>query len=119
MEGFDISVFFRGAAQVDYFMGGNGYYPFAGGVTGNVLSIVNDQKNRWTPASYSGDPSTENPNARFPRLTYGKCKQQSASSFWLADAGYLRLKTLEIGYTIPKNIIEINMRQFTYICARR
>lgn len=32
------------------------------------------------------------------------------SSFWLADAGYLRLKTLEIGYTIPKKILsKINM----------
>ena len=110
-KGFDISVFFRGAAQVDYFMGGNGYYPFAGGVTGNVLSIVNDQKNRWTPASYSGDPSTENPNARFPRLTYGEnVNNNRPSSFWLADAGYLRLKTLEIGYTIPKKILsKINM----------
>ena len=72
---------------------------------------MNDQKNRWTPASYSGDPSTENPNARFPRLTYGEnVNNNRPSSFWLADAGYLRLKTLEIGYTIPKKILsKINM----------
>lgn len=100
---FDFSIFFRGAAQVDYFMGGSGYYPFQGGETGNVLSIVNDPKNRWTPAWYSGDPSTENPNARFPRLTYGdNINNNRNSTFWLADASYLRLKTLEIGYTFPK-----------------
>ena len=104
---FDFNIFFRGASQVDYFMGGSGYYPFAGGITGNVLTIVNDQKNRWTPASYSGDPSTENPNARFPRLTYGENSNNNRNStFWLSDASYLRLKTLEIGYTLPNNVAE-------------
>jgi TonB-linked SusC/RagA family outer membrane protein len=105
-KGFDFNVFFRGTAQVDYFMGGSGYYPFAGGATGNVLSIVNDQSNRWTPASYSGDPATENPNARFPRLTYGyNDNNNRRSTYWLADASYLRLKTVEIGYSLPTNLI--------------
>ena len=64
-----------------------------------------NQKNRWTPASYSGDPSTENPNAKFPRLTYGENKNNNrASTFWLADGRYLRLKNVEIGYTLPKHI---------------
>lgn len=104
-KGIDLNLFFRGAGKVDYFMGGNGYYPFAGGVTGNVLSIVKDPKNRWTPVSYSGDPSTENPNAQFPRLTYGNNDNNNrASTFWLANAAYLRLKTLEIGYTLPLKI---------------
>lgn len=104
-KGFDCNIFFRGASQVDYFMGGSGYYPFSGGVTGNVLSIVKDPENRWTPASYSGDPATENPNARFPRLTYGENKNNNReSSFWLADASYLRLKTVEVGYTLPKRL---------------
>lgn len=102
-KGFDFSIFFRGTAKADYFMGGKGYYPFSGGVTGNVLSIVNDPANRWTPAWYSGDPATENPNARFPRLTYGENSNNNReSTFWLADASYLRLKTVEIGYTFPR-----------------
>lgn len=105
-KGFDFNLFFRGASKVDYFMGGAGYYPFAGGVTGNVLSIVNDPSNRWTPASYSGDLSTENPNARFPRLTYGEnLNNNRESTYWMADASYLRLKTLEIGYTLPKRLL--------------
>lgn len=113
-KGFDINIFFRGAGKVDYFMGGNGYYPFAGGMIGNVLSIVKDQHNRWTPASYSGDPSTENPNARFPRLTYGEnTNNNRESTFWLADASYLRLKTVEVGYTLPKMILnKVGMSNF-------
>lgn len=106
-RGFDVNVFFRGASKVDYFQGGNGYFPFNGGVTGNVLTMVNDQKNRWTPAWYSGDPSTENPNAKFPRLTYGESDNNSKkSTFWLADASYLRLKTVEIGYTLPRKVLK-------------
>ncbi|MCY4778551.1 TonB-dependent receptor [Sphingobacterium sp. UT-1RO-CII-1] len=104
---FDVNIFFRGASQVDYFMGGSGYYPFAGGETGNVLTIVNNPDNRWIPAEVSGDKSTENPNARFPRLSYeNNTNNNRASSFWLADASYLRLKTLEVGYTLPKRLTE-------------
>lgn len=102
-KGFDFNVFFRGSGKSDFFFGGTGFYPFVGEKLGNVLTIVNDQKNRWTPASYSGDPATENPNARFPRLTYGNNPNNNRNStFWLADASFLRLKTMEIGYTFPK-----------------
>ncbi|MDR0713689.1 MAG: TonB-dependent receptor [Bacteroidales bacterium] len=101
-KGIDFNIFFRGSGKSDYFLGGTGFYPFANESRGNVLSIVNQQENRWTPASYSGDQSTENPNARFPRLTYGNnVNNNQGSTFWLADASFLRLKTLEIGYTLP------------------
>lgn len=102
-KGFDFNIFFRGAGKSDFFFGGTGFYPFNGEKLGNVLTIVNDQKNRWTPESYSGDPATENPNAIFPRLTYGYNQNNNRNStFWLANASYLRLKTLELGYTLPK-----------------
>jgi TonB-linked SusC/RagA family outer membrane protein len=104
-RGVDAGVFFRGSGKVDYFMGGAGFYPFAGGRTGNVLSIVKQQRNRWTPASYSGDAATENPDARFPRLTYGEnANNNRNSTFWLANGAFLRLKTLEVGYTLPARL---------------
>ena len=78
-----------------------GYYPFLNGETGNVLSIVKDQSNRWTPASYSGDKSTENPNARFPRLSYGNNENNTqVSTFWKANAQYLRLQEVSISYKL-------------------
>ena len=102
-KGVDFNIFFRGSGKSDYFLGGAGYYPLSGEKLGNVLTIVNDPKNRWTPASYSGDPATENPDARFPRLTYGNNPNNNRNStFWLADASFLRLKTVELGYTLPK-----------------
>ena len=96
---FTASIFFEGVGKVQYFYGGSGYYPFAWETRGNVLNIVADQKNRWIPREYSGDASTENPNARFPRLTYGENKNNNrASTFWLADGRYFRLKNIELSY---------------------
>ncbi len=57
------------------------------------------QKNRWTPAWYSNDPSTENPNARFPRLSYGRNENNDHySSFWLGNSRYLRLQEVTLNY---------------------
>ena len=96
---FRISAFFEGVSKVQYFQGGLGFYPFAKESRGNLLSMVVDQKNRWTPASYSGTKETENPNARFPRLTYGDNKNNNRNStFWLANGRYLRLKTVDVSY---------------------
>lgn len=95
-----LGLLFEGAGHSNYFFSGNGYYPFNGGATGNVLSIVADPNNRWTPREISGTAATENPNARFPRLTYGKNSNNNQnSSFWLADNSYLRFKELNIRYT--------------------
>lgn len=113
-KNFDLGIFFRGSGAVDFFYGGTGYFPFSGGASGNVLSVVNDPKNRWIPASYSGDPSTENPNARFPRLSYGSNKNNYVeSTHWLANGAYLRLKTVELGYSLPKKIAaKMRMKSF-------
>lgn len=99
-----VGVLFKGTGNTDYYYvngttNGAGYIPFLNGETGNVLTIVADQKNRWTPASYSGDPSTENPNARFPRLSYGKnANNTQYSTFWHANARYLRLQEITANY---------------------
>jgi len=102
-KNWSLSIFFEGTGKANFFYGGSGYYPFAWESTGNVLDIVADQNNRWTPASYSGTTATENPNARFPRLTYGNNENNNrASTFWLADASYLRLKNVEVSYRLVK-----------------
>jgi TonB-linked SusC/RagA family outer membrane protein len=105
-KNFRVNALFEGVEDVQYFMGGIGYYPFAGGSTGNVLSIVADPKNRWIPSSYSGDLATENPNAQFPRLTYGEnANNNRNSTFWLTDGSYLRLKNVELSYSLPQKWI--------------
>ena len=98
-KSWNLSVLFEGASRVKYFSGGNGFFPFNGEETGNVLAAVGDQANRWTSAEISGNPATENPDARFPRLTYGANNNNNRNStFWLNDGSYVRLKNVQLSY---------------------
>lgn len=106
-KNWDLGIFFRGSGASDFFYGGQAYFPFKNGKTGNILSIVNDPSSRWIPASYSGDKSTENPDARFPRLSYGENVNNFVeSTHWLGNSSFLRLKTIEIGYTVPDSFLK-------------
>lgn len=109
----------EGVSRVKYFSGGNGFFPFTGREIGNVLDIVAVQSNRWTSAEISGDPSTENPNARFPRLAYGgNSNNNRNSTFWLNDASYLRLKNVQISYQTQAEFLKkvgINDATFSLI----
>lgn len=103
---FDINLHFQGAGKSSFLMNGNNVYAFSGGVWGNVFSKL-AHSNRWISADISGDPATEDPNAEYPRLSYGgNSNNYRGSTFWMRDGKYLRLKTLEIGYTLPKPIIQ-------------
>ena len=80
--------------------------PFYNGLNGNVLSLINDPANRWIPREYAIaqgiDPAlAENPNARFPRLTYGYNENNTRlSDFWKTDARYLRLQEVTLSYNL-------------------
>ena len=74
-------------------------------------------------AATLGIHDNENPNASYPRLSYrGNDNNYSASTYWLRDGSYLLLKTLEIGYTLPKAIVnkmrfnkDVYKRQLIYL----
>ncbi|WP_313381545.1 TonB-dependent receptor [Proteiniphilum saccharofermentans] len=112
-----VGILFKGTGKTDYFhvgYGGNGtgYVPFYNGINGNVLTIVNDPSNRWIPKEYAIangiDPAlAENPNARFPRLTYGYNENNSQlSDFWKGDARYLRLQEVTINYNLKTPFLQ-------------
>ena len=117
-----VAVLFKGTGNTDVYHVGvpdeygviydAGYIPFYDKQIGNVLSIVKDPANRWISREYAEktglDPSlAENPNARFPRLSYGNLANNSqVSSFWKDNAKYLRLSEVNINYSlnVPKVI---------------
>ena len=104
-KGFDLNVHFQGAGKSSFFIDGPTVYAFSSGEWGNVLKDV-AESDRWISADISGNPATENPNAEYPRLSFGgNSNNYRASTFWLRDGSYLRLKTLEFGYTLPKQIV--------------
>ena len=79
-------------------------YSHSARTRGNVFKGMLDD--RWISADISGTTATENPNASYPRLSYGgNSNNQQTSSFWLRDMSYFRLKNLDFGYTLPKSIV--------------
>lgn len=104
-KGFDFSMLFQGTGKMDFVMEGYSPFPFSGNDTGNILSAVANPNNRWISREISGDPATERQNAIFPRLSYGPRENNTKwSTWWLRDGHYLRLKNLEVGYTLPKSL---------------
>lgn len=96
-KGFDFNVLFQGAGKSTFFINGFTVYPFQEGAWGNILSDV--------PGKYWSLGVNEDPNAEYPRLSFGgNPNNYRESTYWLRNGSYLRLKNLEIGYTMPKRI---------------
>ncbi|MCA0383885.1 MAG: TonB-dependent receptor [Bacteroidetes bacterium] len=94
---FYIGVFFQGSDGAQRLLTGDGIIPFnnsTGPERSNLLTIAED---RWTEAN-------PNPNAFYPRLAYGNAANRNnavASSWWIKDISFVRLKTLAMGYNLP------------------
>ncbi|MDR2042438.1 MAG: TonB-dependent receptor [Tannerella sp.] len=87
-RGIDLNLLFQGVGEADGYVWGHSIGSFFEG--GSMPEIGKDY---WTP---------ENRNAQFPRLAFNNSNNQQNSSFWVKDAAYLRLKNLQLGYTLPK-----------------
>ena len=97
-KGFDVNVHFQGAGKSSFFIDGFTVYPFKEGSWGNILTDV--VGNYWSLGV------NEDPNARYPRLSYGGNENNYCpSTYWLRNGSYLRLKNVELGYNIPKRLV--------------
>ena len=95
--GFDLSVFFQGVGQCDWYPTADCDY-FWGDYRNGRPSFISP---KFAEQCWSED----NPEAYFPkrRMNYAtlSLKQGNANDRYLQDASYLRLKNLTLGYTIP------------------
>ena len=93
---FDLSFFFQGTGNFTNRIGGDNLIPGSGaGALGNIYANVD---NRWMPE----DPY--NQNVFWPRLSsYINENNMVASTWWVKNSSFIRLKNAEIGYTIPKD----------------
>lgn len=87
-----LTAMFQGAAHVDAMLSGEGVLPFAqGSGRGNLLSNITD---RWTEQNPRQD-------AFYPRLSIGTINMNyEKSTWWLKNTSYLRLKNVELSYTL-------------------
>ncbi|WP_284284712.1 SusC/RagA family TonB-linked outer membrane protein [Portibacter lacus] len=91
---FDIAAIFQGIADAQTFETARFYAPFAN--SGGASTIWRDS---WTP---------ENTDASLPkiRIAQGGINNNVNHSWFMNDRSYFRLKNLQIGYKLPKNLVE-------------
>jgi len=84
----DFSVFFQGAMERKFLIAEETLSPMLG--TADMPWTIH--MDRWTP---------DNPNAYFPRMYQTSAHNYRPSDRWAQNGNYLRLKNIQIGYTIP------------------
>jgi TonB-linked SusC/RagA family outer membrane protein len=94
-KGFDLSIFFQGVGdlqRINYFRWG------AESMSSNGVNQLRTTLDRWT---------TANPSTTMPRAIYGDPSGNNRlSNRWVEDAGFLRLKNLQLGYSLPAGVLQ-------------
>ena len=97
-KGFSFNVLLQGTTGYSFSVQGSGIEPFQ-----SQFQPIHQE--RWTAQTAS--------TAKFPRLTTNPTTINSPSTymsdFWLIDATYLRLKTVELGYQLPNKWLPFKM----------
>ena len=109
-KGFDVRAFFQGVAKRNAWLGGSwGSLEYLFGATNSGqwwstgITAVHDyyrDANTWSVANGYQQANTD---AWLPRATFSD-KNEQCQTRYLMNAAYLRMKNLQIGYTIPRSI---------------
>ena len=97
-KGFDASVFLQGVGKRDVmFTNGNGGNFFWGVPNANEwqMAYFTVHTDRWTK---------ENPDGYYPRYEFSTAKNLQPQTRYLQNVAYLRVKNIQLGYTLPKEI---------------
>ena len=103
-KGFDFRMFWQGTLKRDYFQGsyyfwganGSQGYWFSTALKGHEDYFRNDESS----------PLGVNLNSYYPRPLLNTNKNQQCQTKYLQNAAYMRLKNLQIGYTLPRKIVQ-------------
>jgi hypothetical protein len=106
-KGIDFSMLWQGAGLYDIHYGKSADFnnPFQGG----NAPFLEMYKYSYTPENKWGVPANLDSHPLFPRYywpSYNTHNKNANTSFWLKDGTYLRLKTVELGYNLPKSAIK-------------
>ncbi len=104
-KNFDFLALLQGVTNKDFYFIGNNAWEFQNN-GGNVQQF---HLNRWTPATAAV--------ADYPRLSFGpNANNHTISTYWLRNGDYLRLKNVQLGYTLPSSLTKrvglANLRLF-------
>ena len=91
-KNFDLGIFFQGVGKRDGYLRGDLAWAFNNG--GKVQAW--QKKEMWKEGES---------NSRYPRMFVSSENNVKPSSFWVQNAAYMRLKNVQLGYTLPKNVL--------------
>jgi len=112
-KGFDLKADFSGGSMYSYNQAWEMRVPYQN--TGNLVkAFYEDRFHRADPF----DLNSEWVPGKYPDLRFndgGHSNYNKNSTFWLTNMRYIRLRTLELGYTLPKSLIEkVNIRKVRF-----
>lgn len=104
----DFSFFFQGSGRSSFFIDPTSISPFVR--ERNALQIIAD--NHWSDEN-------PDPNAFWPRMSVNAvANNEKASTWWLRDGSFLRLKSVELGYSLPQKLLEkINVEKARFYAS--
>lgn len=97
-KGLDFSVFFQGVGKRDYVVGGAYFW----GATGGMWQSAGFEEH-WDFFRGEDNALGANLDAYYPRPLFTTGKNMSTQTRYLQDASYLRMKNIQLGYTLPKS----------------
>jgi TonB-linked SusC/RagA family outer membrane protein len=104
-KAFSLDLLFQGAYKVDKYMSDWVVWPFNVG-----RGAYKHNLNYWRP---------DNLNALNPRITSAPAANNTqVSSWWISDASYLRLKNIQLSYSLPQSLIsKVGMRSASFMVS--
>ena len=94
-KGLDFSALIQGVANRDVYLSGSYMWAFQG-IQGQAFE---HHLGRWTPETAA--------TATYPRLTAGNnLNNNVTSTYWIKSGDYLRLKSVELGYSLPNSLMK-------------
>ncbi|WP_183565947.1 TonB-dependent receptor [Mucilaginibacter sp. SP1R1] len=91
-KGFDFTLFLQGVQGINGYQSLEIFEEFSGFSNTGIWWL-----NRWTP---------DHTNTNIPRLTLDDARRTIASSYYMENASYLRVKSIELGYTLPAKLLQ-------------
>jgi len=88
---FDFSMMIQGSAVRSYYLSGIGIWE-------------TDNFNEWHKEAWTAEKYANGEEITYPRLDPGSNASKQPSDFWLADGSYIRLKNVEIGFSVSEKI---------------
>ena len=101
-KGIDLNVLLQGIAGVNVYTQSAWTEPL--GISGG--SVTTRWRDAWTPT---------NPSETTPRIVVNDTWNRQESSFWATELSWLKVKNLQLGYTLPSQWTEFASLESTYV----